>query len=280
MKLTKPIYYAAHVDYLRCSWRLSNEQPHLLHDLAWQAGQAAITPDGEPGSTRPGKLYGYVGVWYESVFVGRGPQGILLQASGVAADTLVQRVSEPNNVSRIDCAITAWYATDPAIHPILAYRSAKRYKSPVGGKPADLRLILNDAKGHTCYSGTRGKESKFIRVYNKGAQSGSEEYAGAIRWEVELSDGYARKAYFTLQELQFAAGACGSVVISECASRGIRVPNLDNLWVMPTHRLPRDKTALERRVAWLETGVRPSLDDVRAGGYSDAQIAKMLGLDV
>jgi DNA relaxase NicK len=141
-------------------------------------------------------------------------------------------------------------------------------------------LINGYGDGDTLYVGARGKNSSMLRIYDKGAESKEEIYEGATRYEVELSDTHARQGYEAVREAGYGHGACLAVAMSYFAVKGVRIPVPPGTPIIEAWSLPKAQSNLEGRLKWLRESVAPALDLLREAGYSEHNIAAVLGLEV
>jgi len=251
---------------------------HTYFAMARFIRESALEATGESDVWVPARLYGYSGHIFKGVFLGRGTQGVLVQASGVAADAIARAIPHPDNVSRIDIAYTVWSDTDATVRIARASAEVAAHKPRQGGRPPRRRLINGFGSGDTLYIGTRGKESIYMRVYDKGAESKLKEYEGATRYELELTDTYARDAFHSLRDVGMSHYSMVSMAAGYWEKRGISLPEMPDVIVLTAIDLPRKEEDAERRFRWLEECVRPSLRMLLEKGYSEARIAQALDI--
>src|ERR1044072_2340907 len=130
-------------------------------------------------------LYGYGGLKCGKVFFGSRVDSIVLQCSGDAARKYWRTVAETfPRISRVDlavdCRIDPW---DPDSLRFAARDSVEhRTKAQ---HPWKIRFIDGKGAGDTCYLGSFNSDH-FMRIYDKYAESGKEEYKDTIRYELVL----------------------------------------------------------------------------------------------
>jgi Replication initiation factor len=251
----------------------------MLHDLDKMCARAA----GEVYASWQGparkKVLGYDGVAYgEKLFFGEGSNGVLLQASGLAAQVVAEYNVISDGVPRLDVQATCWFAPDTrCAFAVLA--DTRAALSTWKYKPWKVTHYRTDGGGETVYIGSRGKDTKFLRIYDKGAESGEEAYAGAWRFEAELTDTYAAQAYAELLYAGTNGDTVSGIVSGYCAQRGVRLPVLSAAPQMPYSRVPRDEAAEERRKRWLSEQVKPSIQKAMAEyGWTREEVRELLGL--
>lgn len=269
---------SAHIDYFRASWEVSGDDEGILRNLESIRREALAELGKRKEKARPAALYGYYGGMQEGLFLGMGPQGILLQASGVVSDFVAGRCTGFSNIPRLDIAVTLWSGVDASVHIDRAEKAFVGYRGPNGGRPAKPRRVSTYGSGDTMYSGQRGSKNYIIRVYDKGRASGEDVYEGAVRYEVELTNEQARLAYEGIAEAGFGHWACLETARSYLRERGLVLPVSRETPEMPVYRLPKARGGLERRLEWLRESVAPSLDLLRENGYTEDGIAEVLGI--
>jgi len=266
------------VDYVRMTWKqsgmrsdqFSNIWPKL-HQVAQQAGNGKL-------ETEDCKILGYIGNRCGPVFIGRGPEGGIIQASGHCAQLVCELGLQPDNVPRLDLQITQWYSSyDAAVALRGRDEAGVAHASRRGRKPA-RRYIDGCGDGDTLYLGSRGKKSVFIRVYDKEKESGDEVYESAWRYEAELTDQYAVDAYWNLMEAKFGEPMTARLVLGYLKMRGLELKVPDQAKAFDIARLPKEESSVERRLRWLETQVEPAIQRLLLAGVDPSDIRSRLGL--
>lgn len=180
----------------------------------------------------------------------------------------------------MDIQLTCWYDRD--FPSLAAALSGVAFRAGVGGRgrKARVRLINGFGSGDTLYVGTRGKEAKFLRIYDKWRESGlKDDWRHAWRFEAELTDGYARVALRALEVGTLTAPECLAALEPFFTERGIRLP-ADEMWgIAPSSRLPREESSTYKRLMWLHNQVRPAIDKMLADGVPLSELRQVLGLD-
>lgn len=210
-----------------------------------------------------------------------GVDRCIYQGSGLCAQPLYDLRVSHDNCSRIDLQVTLWYdrARPKLIEAVAAASNAARLGAR--GRPWRVRHINGMGEGDTAYIGTRGKKSKFLRAYDKGAEAkGVSGYENAYRFEAELSDEHARQAEGTLYDVGASPEAVYGVVQAYFAERGVLLPDKIGSNVHQASKLPKDEGSTARRLRWLETQVGPAIDKLIADGVSLSVIGEALGFTV
>lgn len=280
MTLVEASAWTAYVDYVRLTFRAG---PGM--DEAWGLYRTAPLKvgrrDGE-GERRlePWRWMGYRGYSLGPVQVGEREDGLILQASGPIAAEVVDLKLPWTGVPRIDLQVTYWYDTYwPSVAAEVAERSV-RARAGQKGRPWKVAHINGMGNGDTTYIGSRGGETKFLRCYDKWAQSGREgQWRYAWRYEAELTDGHGRYALGTIEDVGQSEATVAALVNSYWAERGVKLPEIANTQCYSASRIKREPTDDERRLEWLKRQVRPTIDKLLAGGVSYEQLRAVLGLD-
>jgi len=272
--------WSAYVDYLRLTHDNQDNDVDLemkYHMAMLRCARRAGEEDMAPERWR---MLGYYGWKCGKAFWGASAQGYMIQCAGVGAAELFDMDLPYTNVPRIDVQATYWYATYFSGVAATVAELSNASRSKTRGRRWKIRHINGMGNGDTCYIGSRGKKSKFLRCYDKWRETDEDEqYAYAWRYEAELSDGHARYAYNTIKSLGQSDLSCLMLLSGYWQERGISLPYDGKLDAIPAHRLPTDVTSKERWLAWLENGVGTSIAKWLARGASREEVMKALGLD-
>jgi DNA relaxase NicK len=106
------------------------------------------------------------------------------------------------------------------------------------------------------------------RIYDKEQESGAEEYAGCVRYEVEVKGDQAHKLGEYLGQCDFPRIEAFKNVVGFFEARGAII-NCDAPWegmAMPKVVLRRTN---EQAVKWIETQVSPTIDRLCKAGYNE-----------
>lgn len=272
------VQWYASVDYVRMTWRpgsMSDESFSLIWPKLLGVAQEA---QGAGTTSETVKMLGYIGVKAGSVFLGRSPQGAMLQASGLSAQLVCEMGLCPDNVSRMDLQATVWQVEhSEGIARQVADNVAEEYKGRRGRRP-HIRHIDGYGRGDTVYVGSRGKRAVFIRVYDKWRESNEDVYKGAWRYEAELTDEYAVTCYYEALEAGFGEPMIARLLMGYLAMRGV-VLSLPNEGLrFPRASIPRSLSSLERRLRWLATQVAPALQKMLLDGVTREDLLSVLGI--
>lgn len=176
--------------------------------------------------------------------------------------------------TRLDIQYTVRFPVDPAVIISRSYRQVKRSKRKSPHGPSHSLFAASD-KSSTLYLGSRSSEI-FGRLYDKARESKSEFFKGCVRAEAELKGETANSyAHFLFRSNDEQADII-SRVSTLMQDRGV------SPW-LPQGRLPHvcarlPPTDIERRLRWLETGVRPTVQWLIERCGRD-RVLKALGLD-
>lgn len=279
MQVISPLMWHSDVDYLRLTHKVGpglSEAVGLYRAAASEVAGRLILP-----GYRPERWVwkGYYGETWGSVSWGEGAQGAILQLSGVAAAEGVRLRLPWTGCPRLDLQATYWLGADVKG---LAHHVAEvtdRFRWSERGPKWSCRYIDGRGEGDTTYIGKRGKQSKFLRVYDKWRQQNlSEDWRHAWRFEAELTDGHAEYALGTLLDTTMSEHTCLGVLGAYFQERGIYLPEIrDGRYYRPSviKKPPED---VDRLVRWLEEQVAPALERGIAAGLTRDQIRTILGL--
>ncbi len=228
------------------------------------------------GSRNDWAFQGYRGTRTESAAVGWRVDGCCVRLGGFAAgDHWHNVVPLAGHVSRFDCAVTVQAEQGAGGFARQAYRAAIEAKPLVGRKP-ECTLLISTGGGETCYIGRRISD-RFLRIYNKHAESRGVYPLGTWRYEVEYKGSLAEQVARSLVNSTDYAPRLLNTVHEEMVRAGVVPP-----WPMDSGDAIRpttvkDKADNERRMEWLRTSVRTSIERLTAA-YSERDILTALGL--
>lgn len=157
-----------------------------------------------------------------------------------------------------------------------AYQQSQAYKKEAGaGRPWKCSIIVGDS-GCTTYLGSR-QSAMYIRVYDKHAESGKDEYKGVWRIEAEFHDEAANDIFHRLRVQPDLDGAASGVLAANIARRGLFVPiTRDDKW-RPQDFYREGVTDNNKSLEWLKTQVAPTIRRLLREGLED-DILFALGL--
>lgn len=216
----------------------------------------------------------YVGTHCGAVTFGERTDGAILRISGALASMYWNRALQfTSGVSRLDLAITVFFAEMPNNLAVEGYRAVQRLNAETG-KDANAMVIISTDGGQTLTLGKRSSE-KYARLYNKEVESKEEHYKGTWRYEVEYKGKQAVQVARRLEKARDPAADIQSLVHTHFADRGVLplFPYTDGL-----HRVavPRSRSNNEKAIAWLASSVAPCIARLREAGLED-ELRKALG---
>jgi DNA relaxase NicK len=223
-----------------------------LRTLATIAGQAA---EGAGNKRSPAGGHGYRGWQCGPVYWGERAEDVCVTISGGAAHLAWRHVvNVATNVSRIDVQATVRYSPDA---PKLAQES---YQAWIAGSNVAIQkrrgsLHVGYPSGETAYFGSPKSDAR-ARLYDKGAESGAPEYAGAWRWEVQARN---KMAAHLARRLAGDVGGdvpAGAFLRDHFGRIGAYCPDVvasDSLHV----RVPRSRSDFDRRSSWIKGQIKP-----------------------
>lgn len=271
------------LDYVR--WSLAEkelDEVALDHNVR-RMGQALLSAfGGQIPEWEQAQRMGYAGAACKGAFWGLSPhQGALFQMSGHLADEVVFPGLLWSNCSRLDIQATLWYedtayaATVPSqvACEVHKWAMAKRGR----GKPLGVKLIDGFGTGDTAYIGSRNSE-RFVRVYDKFAESGDETFKGAVRFEVELKDAVASTSLELLLKSPDMGITSAALLAGELYARGVDMGEVSGMENSDKIRLEAKRRDDDTRLAWLQNQVAPTIEKLLATGYSKEKLCAILGL--
>lgn len=221
--------------------------------------------------------HGYTGWYCNSVRWGRREMDDILQLSGDAAGHLWQDyLPYADNVSRIDLAVTLKFDRN---HKDLIAKQFEQLKEESKHTKLTRQYSKTEGlkEGYTLYVGSRSS-AQFGRLYDKQAESkNATHWLNCLRWEVEFKKPLAWEVAAELGMTAYPEQYIYQRVYGWFADRYIYVPDLGQEKIPPLH-IPRKMLPDEKRLEWLAKQVRPTVDKLRARGYSQ-RLRGVLGFD-
>lgn len=255
---------------------LTASHPDLCFKQLTRAGALLQRVQKQGFMKHPFSMQGYTGFRAGSVELGARPGGTLVRlGSNVARDYWKDIFYVSENCSRIDLQVTLRYHRTPSQEIARHYRNMLRAHSREAGGPT-VSMFRSSDGGATLYVGKRSSRL-FGRIYDKGVESGLEEFQNTMRAEVEYKGDVAR---FVSREV-----ANSGVPLIECRERVAQFfkERHCDLRILTTSELRQCRTAqpadVWRTLEWIRTSVRLSARKLVAGGLQQ-QLLDALGLSI
>lgn len=168
---------------------------------------------GRGSKRRSTRAYGYSTAVTDGVCFGRREDGCLVQVkSKTAAEHWFQTVDLADHVTRFDVQATVRPSNGPQGRLRQLWDRRNR-ALPTKGRVQTVKAIVGQKGIETLLVGSRASE-RYGRFYDKGIESMLPEYAGALRFEIELKSAVAQ-FYAT----QFAASENPEALMFEYISK-------------------------------------------------------------
>ncbi len=219
---------------------------------------------------------GYVGETIDGLSYGQRYDSSIVRVSSDLArlhGRTVLRMSE--HVSRLDVQVTL---IDDVVYADWADRAYvdSRNDGRVTAGITRTSLRHDSPDGAMFTLGSRVSE-RYYRIYDKKAESKGVWPPGSWRWEIEYKGNRAVRVAAHLATDAWSAEACRSVVQTGFSDYGIELPcaRLPRSW---RDASPREETDDEKRLEWLRTSIRPTIERLRET-LGHAQMLEVLGLD-
>lgn len=216
---------------------------------------------------------GYVGYSSDHMAAGVRQDGTYLRLSSDVAAIYWQRaVTASQNVSRVDLQVTVELERPRINLAAVEYALAVERASALDAR-RKIALIKAHPAGQTLYIGSRQSDT-FLRLYDKGAENGSDTSGKTWRYEVEYKNDRAREVSNMLNRHSSPHDGITALVHAEFTKRGT-TPLFDRKIPAPTLSLSRIDPTTERQLIWLNTQVRPVIEKLLAAGERDRTIAAL-----
>lgn len=225
---------------------------------------------------QPWGMAGYRG-WISGglQFGDREDSSIVRLSSDLAAEAWWEFYQMAESITRIDVQATVRLDHDPGDEVLRQYARAKRWwlKHRHTSMP---ELRANPKRGNTLYVGAR-QSALYGRLYNKAYESKDPYFERCLRAEVEIKGGVCRS---TMDHL-ISEGALQNRIVSSLLTffndRGCKLQGWPDDSRLPLGRRSMFATSAQKRLRWLQVGVRPSVQWLISLGFQP-QVYDALGL--
>ena len=224
------------------------------------------------------RRYGYEGVHWEGVFVGkRRNQGYICIAPGQWAATWFSRLAlSARRVSRLDLAVTV---TLPRARPNLANVA---YRANEQNTARKYSIIQSSGHGRTMYVGSR-ESGQMGRLYDKGVQAGIAKPGHIWRYEVEIKDKLKTLPMLHMLYDKWRLGKMPKGDIAGYVHQWFYTRGVTPVFSARESRLSEittrvDVTSNERKLTWLNQQVAPTVQHLIREGLGAAAL-EALGLE-
>lgn len=202
---------------------------------------------------RAWSMSGFVGRMCGGVQFGLRHNEVLVRLTGSTADAHWSKFARIcDNCSRIDLQVTVRHTQDAPKVIAKHYKDARKHSSKSERGPS-VSIFVSNNDSSTLYLGSR-QSDVYIRIYDKGAESGLDHYSQSLRYEVELKN---ELAYAMLNRLR-SQSSWRSMVVQYVqtwsTARGVGAR-----WSTGDMELlcsPRTRSTADRRLGWLRANVR------------------------
>jgi hypothetical protein len=224
----------------------------------------------------PWRFSGFEGLKTTGIAVGQLPEMDCIRMSGpVAADYWRGVYQLATNCSRLDVQITVKVNQNVRQLIVDHYKQAVAHYSSWTNPPT-LDIRMSNRTGTTAYFNTRGSP-QFGRAYDKGIESKLDHYASCIRYEVQYNGNTAIFAAGRLLSCSSDPSIAASLVSGYFLERGLILPCPFKDPTLLSR--PRQRSNSARRLRWLESQVKPCIQELLAlGMWSEVESALDLKL--
>lgn len=229
---------------------------------------------------RPWSVSGYQGAKVGGLEYGVRHDGCMIRLhSEVAFHFWRLLYDAADHITRIDLQCTFRVTLKPSevVHRHYIELSRRKRQCPKGPQ---VSRTTNSNGGYTAYTGSR-QSDRFGRIYNKWAKTPIERYRDCVRYEQQFGGERAARVSAEMRRGEYKKLAIAGHVLEFFESRGCSISSLRGCEVPLTKafvdELPRRKTDVERRRAWIQKSVAPTLRLLMDHGESRF-LADCLGL--
>lgn len=232
---------------------------------------------------------GYRGQQSGRAAFGLSRQGVIVKASAeVARDNWPQLYQFSDNVTRLDVQVTS-RPMRGVTATLQAHHKEARCAARRRGRTATFKCFYGPSGPESLTLGRRCSD-RYGRVYDKGLESGRQEYSGAVRYEVELHREVAKTTCAVLDSQEHDQFVMAALVDKFMFDRGLhcgffsksspgiadvaRRAFVHGLLVRPGSQIAPE---VSRVLTWLRVCVSPSVARLCASGL-EREVLDALGL--
>jgi DNA relaxase NicK len=228
--------------------------------------------DGYQGSAW--KWNGYSGSTTDGISFGRREDGYMIRLSGdVALNHWRMLAKYSDNISRLDLQVTG-LDDDKQNDWTLTAKHTSQHEARILAGMTRTTLIMSTPSGSTYSIGSRASD-RYLRIYNKTAESGGIWPDTCWRWEIEYKAGLADKVAERLLTTENTDHLILSRVWQDFNQWLITVPCPS---VGPGWRpmKVREESSDQKRLQWLRRCIRPMVDKM-SQSYDVDTLSQALG---
>lgn len=202
---------------------------------------------------KPEKRLGYTGRSFPGFFAGSREHGSIIIASGAFAQDAFRSIANvSDNIPRLDIQVTVRTQNDQ-VHLARHGMAVLRSNSPNTRRTKNASIIEGRETGETLTLGKRVSDT-FLRLYDKGIESGRAPARTLWRYEIELKRSSADSGYRRLSDPRADQAVAQSLVFEAFDYRGLR-PVFTPRQSSCTHERLYSR-ADHDTLAWFETSLR------------------------
>ena len=243
----------AGIDYVR----LTSQEDHCKSRMFEYFRKIALVDEAAGGKIEKGGIFGFYGQKSRHALFGDRKDWSLVQASGrFAKDALV--LARPGiQASRIDVQVTM-RVEDGSVSEAVREAYNNACDVPCGKhRPRDVKMTESRRKAQTVYIGSRFSDI-YVRIYDKEAESGQEEYKNCIRFEVEIKGRASKQLWQHMTESSDGVGFLVHLLVDVLKKRGIEI-DVGAFEKLPVFKPSLQQTKAEATMAWFNRVVAPSV---------------------
>lgn len=244
---------------------------------SWDGIQAEIATDYDRTATPEAwASNGYRGLKIGKISIGSRHDGAMLQCTSHWATHPALLSLSYSNVPRCDVQCTIWGLPFAALIPRMVANSSYKASLKCGRKPWSVTLYDTYSRGDTAYLGSR-KSERFIRIYDKYAETKDAYYEGSVRVELQTKNKDAAALYRHVGGGSEAAYRASAAISDALLSKGIDFRKYLLVQdALPPPRIRQEESTTDAKLLWLERQVAPTVRKLRAAGVSYEMLHRIL----
>ena len=205
---------------------------------------------------KPWGMSGFNGWKAGQVQLGKRDKEVIVRLSGRMAQLHWRKIYEvANNISRFDIECTTRTAASAGRRISRHWQEAKRCQRK-RKRPTTVGLYRCNDNSATLYLGKR-TSGRFGRVYDKGRESGEEQFREAVRYELEAKGECANIIAHEVASSRRQMSLIAGYVAGFFSDRGLSLPER---WEPEHHSgVARSRSDIDRKLAWFNSSIRGSV---------------------
>lgn len=241
------------VDYLRVTSQNEHDKAILEQEF-----QRVLRKDKALGyESHSGGAFGFWGTATRHGMLAHKEDWSMLQVSGRLAKGMEEIARGTQNCTRIDVQVTVDVGVEEVANFIRQQYENACDAPNVEGRPRKVKMIEENRKAQTVYIGSRASDY-FMRIYDKFAESGDENYKGCVRIELEIKGKTSKGMWRRMATERLGEGYLIETLCKFAERVGVEIPDRPGGASVEVYK-PILTKSIDHTMAWLQRSVKPSV---------------------